>query len=135
MKYFKAYELVDRATYERDGETALRFFRPDALLALDNLREFFGVPVIVNNWFTGGSFQWRGLRNPRCPQFSIGSQHSIGNAFDLDIMGYTAAEARDKIIENKFHPLLSSIMRLEADVRWVHFDLKPVENRIHLFKA
>jgi len=135
MKYFHPYEIVDRATYDRFGIASFNLFNPDALQALDDLREFFDAPVVVNNWKTGGSFQWRGLRNSRYPKFNPGSQHSFGNAFDLDVHGYTAEEARAKIIENKDSPLLSKIMRLEGGVNWVHFDLLPVINRIYVFKA
>jgi hypothetical protein len=110
-------------------------FNPAALRALDNLREFFGVPITVNNWHVGGQFQWRGYRNDRCPQYSRGSEHSKGNAFDCDIEGYTAEQARKKIIANKDNPLLVEIMRLEAGVSWLHFDLKPVDKRIRVFKA
>jgi hypothetical protein len=135
MKYFHPYELVDKETYEKLGYDSLNLFKPDTLLALDDLREFFGVPITVNNWWNGGPFQWRGLRNPSCSQYSAGSQHSVGNAIDCDIHGYTAEEARAKIIENKNSPLLSKIMRLEGGVNWVHFDLLHVANRIYVFKA
>ena len=135
MKYFHPYELVDKITYEKLGYDSLSLFKPDALQALDDLREFFGVPITVNTWWNGGSFQWRGLRNPHCPQYSPGSQHSIGNGFDGDIAGYTAEQARSRIIENKNHPLLSKIMRLEGGVNWVHIDLLHVANRIYVFKA
>ena len=135
MKYFRPYEIVDRATYDRFGIASFNLFNPDALQALDDLREFFDVPVVVNNWKTGGPFQWRGFRNPRCPQYRAGSQHSLGNAFDLDIQGFTAEQARSRIIECKDHLLLHKIMRLEGGVNWVHFDLLHVVNRIYVFKA
>jgi hypothetical protein len=135
MKYFHPYELVDKETYEKLGYDSLSLFKPFALQALDDLREFFGVPITVNNWWNGGSFQWRGLRNSSCPQYSAGSQHSIGNAFDLDVQGFTAEQARSRIIECKDHLLLHKIMRLEGGVNWVHFDLLHVVNRIYVFKA
>jgi hypothetical protein len=135
MKYFKAYELVDKRTYEEMGENALSLFQPDALIMLDDYREWIGVPVTVNNWYYGGPFQWRGLRNPRCPQYSKGSLHTLGGAFDSDAKGYTAEQIRQKILADKDNALLKNIMRMEDAVNWLHMDIKPVQNRIYLFKA
>jgi hypothetical protein len=139
VKYFKTYELVDRATYESVGDEALTlFFNPNALQALDDLREFFGSSITVNDWYwRKGGFQWRGYRTPKkaAELRSPYSQHRYGNAFDCDIKGYTAEQARHMIILNKDDILLSKIMRLEAKVTWLHFDLKPVENRIYLFNT
>jgi hypothetical protein len=110
-------------------------FNPELLIALDDLRDFFNLPITVNNWITRGKFQWRGYRTPACPEYSPGSQHSKGNAIDCDIQGMSAQEARHTIIENKDDALLKRIMRLESGKNWLHFDLLSVKERIHLFKA
>ena len=135
MKHFDISELVDKKTYFDQGEKAFAYFDEDALIMLDDLREFFGSPVTVNNWKNGGKFQWRGLRNPSSPVYSQGSMHSKGSAFDCDIKGYTAEDARKIILANQNHELLKRIMRIEADVNWLHIDNKPVSKRIYLFKA
>jgi len=135
MKYFKIQELVDRKTFEEKGEESFSYFNKEALIALDDLREFFGKSIVVNNWASGGKLQWRGLRLPACKEFSEGSQHSVGNAFDCTIVGLTAAEARELILLHKNDKLLKRITRLEGNVRWLHFDLKPAVNRIRVFTA
>ena len=140
MKYFKAYELVDKDTYGKMSEDALSLFNPIALQALDDLREFFGCPIAINDWHSGGNFQWRGWRTPEkaAELGAIHSQHALGNAFDCTIFGLTAFEARTIILANKDKPLLRKITRLEDGVSWVHFDCKELSegiNRIHLFKA
>ena len=135
MKYFRIEEVVDPESYKILGEGAFELFNPDALIALDNLREFFDAPVTVNTWHTGGSFKYRGYRPPDCKVGAKMSQHRFGNAFDCDIRGYTAEEARRKIIENQNNPLLEKIMRMEGNVGWIHIDLKPVPKRIYVFKA
>src|SRR4030066_1329691 len=140
MKYFKAYEVVDRRTYEKMGEEALSLFDPEALQALDDLREFFGVPIKVNDWKAGGDFQWRGYRTKE-KAISLGapnSMHAQGKAFDCDVRGMNAWDARNKILSNKDSPLLIRITRMEAGVNWVHFDLKKLPvgvNRIYLFST
>jgi len=140
MKNFAVFELVDRETYENMGEGALSLFNPDALIALDDLRDFFGKGIIVNNWSWGGKFQWRGFRTPgKATELgNQNSQHAKGNAFDCDIQGFTAEQARQKILADHNNLLLSKIMRMEADVSWLHIDLGPVpkgKERIYLFRV
>jgi hypothetical protein len=138
MKHFQPYEIVDKQTFEKMGDDALSLFNPEALIALDDLREFFDKPITVNNWHeVKGGFQWRGFRTPEkaAELGSPKSQHAQGNAFDCDIRGYTAEQARIVIQHHKDDPLLCRIMRMEAKVPWLHFDLKPVENRIYVFKG
>lgn len=139
MRNFDLFELVDRATYQKSGDEAWKFFDPEALIMLDDLRDFFNVPVTVNNWWGySQGYQYRGYRPPDCMVGAQSSYHKRGMAFDCDIKGYTAEEARKIIIENKDNLLLLRIMRLEADVFWVHMDrgtLPKGKNRIYLFHA
>lgn len=138
MKYFKAYELVDRKTYEALGEDSLRIFPASSLEMLDNLREFFGVPVLLNDWYTGGRFQWRGFRTINCKEGASKSQHRFAKAFDCDVRNHTAEEARQKILANQENPLLAQINRIEANVNWLHIDSGDVptgKQRIYVFKV
>ena len=142
LRHFQTYELVDKGTYEKMGDGALSLFNPKILIALDNVRDFFGVPITVNTWFDKGEFQWRGYRTVEAAH-KLGSptgheQHQAGNAFDFDVYGLTAQEARDKIVANQDNPLLANITRLEANVSWVHMDCKvlvPPQTRVHVFIA
>ncbi len=136
MKHFEIYELVDRATFELDDGRAWQHFRPEALEALDGLRDFFGVPITVNNWWNGvGQMQFRGYRTEDCPVGAKFSEHKKGNAFDCTVQGINADVVREIILANQDDPRLIKIMRLEADVHWVHFDCKEVTDRIHVFKG
>ena len=151
MKHFKAYEIVDRETYERLGEEdSFALFKPIVLQTLDDLWEFFNIEyhkiygaekasITVNNWKWGGKNQWRGLRTPEKAKElgSPNSRHKMGDAFDCTIKGFTAEKARQLIIRNKDNPLLVNITRLEDKVSWLHWDMKPLVNgqeRIYLFK-
>lgn len=129
-KHFSIEELVDRATFEQFGQKAWMFFSPIALRQLDNLRDYFGEPVTINNWKQGGQFQFRGFR-PRA--YSLGgefSQHRLGNAFDLDVKGMAASAVRQEILTHKDHLLLKDINCLEDKVNWVHFDCRNCLERI-----
>lgn len=140
MKHFYAYELLDKETYTEKGVSALDLFTPEILTALDNVREFFNEPITVNNWMSGGPFQWRGYRTPEkaAELGAPGSEHAKGNAFDFDVKGMTAEEVRQVIILNKDNPLLAGIMRLEANTSWIHMDCKKLvlpQERIYIFKT
>lgn len=138
MKHFQLYELVDKLTYETEGDDAWKYFKPEALEMLDNIREFFDYPITINNWKSGGQFSFRGYRPKTYPAklSPMGSAHRTGGAFDMDIKGYTADEARHKIIQNQDHPLLLNIMRMEDNVSWLHVDvLQTGKPRIYLFKV
>jgi len=125
-QHFKAYELVDPITYAKFGEGALQFFNPLLLQALDIMRDFFGVPITVNNWKAGGPFKWRGLRTVDCLEGAKWSQHRLGGAVDCDVRGKTADEVRNEIIYNKGFKIITC---LEADVNWVHLDVRNIDTR------
>lgn len=149
MLYFKLEELVSKEVFESLGAKAWLLFNNQALLALEELREFFKVPFTINNWASGGQFQNRGYRTPQ-KATELGSPRSSHaftmengvwipkcNAFDIDIKGYTADRARRIIMAHKDDPLLKRIMRVEGRVNWLHFDLAPVpqNKRIYVFTA
>lgn len=130
-QYFGIDELVDPQTYERWGEQAWMFFRPEALKMLDEIRRFYNRPVTVNNWKWGGSFQYRGFRPRSTSTGAEYGQHRFGNAFDLDVNGIPAETVRKDIIAHR-DSYFKGITCLEANVNWVHFDCRNVKNRIML---
>ena len=137
-KHFTLEELVDRDTFFSEGEKAWDLLHPDALVSLDGIREFFQLPVTVNNWKWDGDFQYRGYRPPHC---NIGAEHSYhrrGMAFDFDVKGMTAHDVRNAILSNRTDGRLWKIMCLEDDVSWVHFDVGEIpkgQSRIYVFRA
>jgi hypothetical protein len=137
-RHFKIYELVDKKTFDRFGLHAWMFLNPTALQALDGIRDFFtelrgkDTPVIVNNYHSGGPFQYRGLRPLSCAIGAEYSQHRLGNAFDCDIKGVSAERARQIILEHKDDPRLAMITCIEADVNWLHFDCRNIPDRIRI---
>ena len=133
-KYFFPYELVDKKTYAEFGVNVWFLFRQDALISLDRIRQYFGVPVIVNNWHEGGSLQSRGFRPYNESIGAKYSQHRLGNAFDLDVAGITPDKVRETIIDNKDDSHFELITCLEIDVGWLHFDCRNISERILLIK-
>lgn len=131
-KYFKLIELVDKYTYSRFKEKAWSFLDPYALQALDNIREYFNSPVTVNTWSFGGDFQYRGFRPKHCDIGADYSFHRYGKAFDYDVKGVPAEEVRQTIIKNKDKDEFKLITCLEADVNWVHMDVRPIEDNLRI---
>lgn len=126
---FKIKELVCNEVLAKYGEGAWRFLDDRILQALYLLRfEIFNAPITINN---GKNFTQRGLRCNRCQLVRSKSTpylsaHVLGKAFDLDVKGYTAEQARKKIKENlnKFpFPI-----RMESGVNWVHIDVVDMGN-------
>lgn len=124
--YFDIRELVCPHTYKEFGERAWNFYRTEHLHTILFLREdLFKKPMICNNYHRGGRFDERGNRCNMCPivkvkQKAYLSPHCSFAGNDFDVIGYTAQEARDKIIESE--SLLPYPVRIEDKVNWLHID-------------
>lgn len=84
------------------------------------LRDYFG-PVTINNWVHGGDRQWSGLRTRESDYYSYLSQHTFGRASDKIFRDVTADEVRNHL---KKHYKKYGITCIEADVSWVHSDVR-----------
>lgn len=137
LKHFIIKEFVPPEVWDSESEQSIIRLDERILETADQVREFFGVPVTINNWHNGGQFRYRGLRTPRCPQYIAGSMHCVGKAFDCDVKGKTAEDVRSEIMMNQ--DKFPHIMRMESLVNWVHIDIKGIDdhkrNGIYLFKA
>jgi hypothetical protein len=123
-KRFKAYELVDRATYAKFGESAFMLFRHELLLLLDELSAAFpGKAITVNNWKSGGSFDSRGLRTPTDPTGAPYSAHRLGAAVDFNVAGMASKAVYEYIMANpdKF-PHARRIEDPAIATGWTHLD-------------
>lgn len=137
-KYFKPYELVDRKTYELFGDDSLMFFNFISLQMLDDLRDFLGVPLIINNWKSGGSYEFSGFRPKWCDVGGEYSQHRLGQAFDIKPVKMSISDAFIKIINNMADVRLQDIAAIE-DVQytptWLHVDCRHlIEDGIRIVK-
>lgn len=128
--YFDLQELVCKHVYEKFGESAWTFFDERLLDTLYVIRTKLNKPIYVNNWQIGGNLSQRGLRCNCCVLVKektalekvYMSTHMQGNGIDFDVKGMTAQKVREWIVKNQI--LLPYPVRLEADVNWVHLDLR-----------
>ena len=128
-KFFSIKELVCGHTFAAFGERSWQFFDRDALETLLVLRrDIFQSSMTINN----AKYTQRGFRCNICQLVKDKTlankiyltSHANGAAFDCDVKGLTAEQARQKIKANQH--LLPCNIRVEAGVNWLHFDIYDV---------
>lgn len=123
LKNFQIQELVDRKTFQKFGKQAQMFFREEALAALDDLRNELGRPLIVNNWYDGGEYEWSGLRTMDCYTGAKWSAHRVGAGFDVKCLTMVAPRVQEFIRNKHKEGKLQKIRRMELDTpTWTHID-------------
>lgn len=137
-KYFDLREVVSQQVYKRYGEQAWQFFDPRLLEVVVWLRRSMGIPLVCNNWATGGTLSQRGYRSNLEPivleKTKKGqlycSAHCNGMGIDLSSGRANASAIRQWIrthINECPHPI-----RLENDKSaptWVHIDVCNVTDK------
>jgi hypothetical protein len=135
-KWFELYELMPPELYTYDmlvSEEArerafANFFDRKLLETIDVVREIIGLPLVCNTWFQDGNRKYSGLRAVQCEVGAAQSQHKLGKAVDLVCYKMTAEEMRQKIDANQ--DKLPYPIRIEADVNWLHIDVKERNTRV-----
>ncbi|PHQ82936.1 MAG: hypothetical protein COB69_00360 [Phycisphaera sp.] len=132
-KHFGIKELVSPKIYLAKGAKAWRFFNPEALKGLDQLREEFG-PCYINTWgfsgpnFLGQIYQYSGVHLDDEFKRSVYSGHPNWGAFDIKFKNYTAEEVRIKLLGEEptkagYYPKIErypNITELEVGITWFH---------------
>ena len=130
MKYFSVKELVDKQTYNLLGESSIDLISPKLIETIEDLRLYLDLPMIINNWYHGGKFQYRGYRNEDCGVGAKEGAHYKGMAVDFDCYEngklLDADEVRKRII--KLLNSLPHIRCFETDIKWVHIDVMGEED-------
>jgi len=124
-KHFQPYELVPKPTFDRFKNSLYRIwwlFDSRMLFTADALRDRYG-KMVANDWFWGGSNQYRGWRPWDCDVGAELSQHKFGRALDLIPVETTAEEIR-RDIEKGNDLLFKYITCIEGKVFWLHFDCR-----------
>lgn len=124
---FRIEEFVPRSIYNRFGDNAIRFLDFRLLQTAQKIRNEFGVPMIINNWHSGGRLQNRGYRTPYSSVGATYSQHKMGRAIDFNILGMTSDEVYEYILEHekKFRIMGITTMEDKQFTRsWTHIDLR-----------
>lgn len=137
---FDIRELVCPHCYEKFGEGSWQFLSTELLSVLYTLRyEIFKLPITINNWYLGKSYDERGFRCNRCDivkdKTSVYiSAHCLGKAIDFNVQGKTSEDVNQTIIINQ-HKFKYPI-RLEINTDgWSHVDVyQPVDSKLQLIE-
>lgn len=126
-RYFEVVEYVPPEVFKQYGEESWWFVNPKLVMMDDALREYFGVPVTINNWWskngkTGGDRVASGFRPASCTVGAALSQHRLGNASDKLFKGINQLKVQKEIISKP--TLFPFITAIEVGVNWVHTDVR-----------
>ena len=132
-KNFILQEFVDKATYDRFGKKSEWFIDQRLFNISQVLRNKFG-PMTINNWHSGGSRNWSGLRTNKSPYYKPYSQHSFGNAIDIIFKDVTAEEAAEYILNNETHFRTFGLGGIELGQSWLHIDVRNSDKLIKFYK-
>jgi hypothetical protein len=134
---FQIYELVPKDVYHDRGDKAWALLDDRLLKFADFLRARFG-PATVNDWWWGGSNQWRGLRTSDSPYYRPYSQHSFGRALDLIFHEANCEDVRSWLKNNVEEWTNLGIVwsiTLEEGVGWLHIDVRNGPEGYNSFKV
>jgi len=123
-KHFDPREFVPPEVYKALGDRCILVMDYRMLKTADQIREFFGLPCIINNWHTGKDRKYSGFRPFRCTVGATWSQHRFGRALDMIIPTIDANDARSELIKApKRFPYVTC---MEDNVKWLHVDCRAI---------
>lgn len=145
-KYFDMREFLPKETWEeiKDKPDLLKQFyklvSPKIVEGITQIREYFGKPITINDWYRGGHFNYRGYRPPNCKIGAKNSMHKKGHAVDFNVLGLTSNEVNDTIKKDEELFYMMGFRRMENKLdstTWTHLDTKETfeENTIYIFRA
>lgn len=130
--HFRIEELVPPEVFDKFGHASWWFLNPQAVQALDFVRERFDKPITVNDWIWDGSYSQSGLRTPNSGSvYKPFSQHTRGNAFDIKVKGMEAPEVYEYILAHESVFVRAGITTIEdiaMTPTWIHFDCRWTDN-------
>lgn len=126
--YFDVREFVPPQIWNKYGERSIWFVDPKLIEIATLYREFFEAPIIINNWYIGGKYMYRGYRPPRINVGTEYSQHKMGRAFDCHSPNITPQEMYKSILDNP-EPFmkvgLTALEDINFTTTWLHSDCRP----------
>ncbi|MCK4328741.1 peptidase M15 [candidate division WOR-3 bacterium] len=129
-KHFELYEWLPKDFYHKYiseyGDKLWLMFDDRILWTYDKLRERYG-RIVMNDWWWGGSNQYRGWRPFNCSTGAKLSQHKFARAGD-GIFIRPAEEIRQDILKNEFDNDFQYISVIEKAVNWLHCDTRNHDN-------
>lgn len=126
-EHFDIREFVPKEIWDKFGEQSIWFVRKETVEFAEFLRNHFGKAITINNWHTGGTFNFRCLRTPSCTEGAAYSQHRFMNGFDFNVAGMTSDEVYDHILANQDEFMKAGMTTMENKSMtkgWTHIDFR-----------
>lgn len=124
---FYITEFVPQDVFVKFQEKSIWFIDRRIILLAEFIRSRFGKPLIINNWSSGGKYQYRGFR-PRSSNIGAEfSQHRMGRAVDFNVMTKEAGEVSEEIIKNFIIYKKAGLTTIEDPlftINWTHVDIR-----------
>ena len=130
---FVLQELVNPEVFNEFGELSIWFIDTKMIAVIEKVRalvreEDNDAVILINNWHKGGQFRDSGYRDPNAKIGAFRSQHKLGKAFDLKVLGgLTNKRLYEIILENKAELISLGLTTLEdiaMTATWVHIDCR-----------
>jgi len=105
---------------------------------MDSLRKQLGVPMTINNWYSGGNRSQSGLRIVGQPYYRPHSQHSFGRAAD-SVCSIPAKEIRRRLRDAEIilpHPcVIEEFDSKGEEISWLHMDVRNQSQHLYFMRA
>jgi len=147
---FVLQEFVSKKIFETFGESSIWFIDHRIPAYAQLLKEFFTqyyrikygpdkvktVLIRINNWHTGGSYEYRGFRPRDCNEGTDNGQHRFGRAIDTDIIivftDDSTVEADYKEVQKTINDNKGTFMKygltamedISIASTWLHSDMR-----------
>ena len=124
--HFYIDEVIPKEVYMQFYEKSVQFLDPRLAQMIEGIRNYFNVPITINNWFTGGDRHESGFRLPDTKTGVRLSQHKFGRAADLVFPKGTDYEKIRQTIRDKYDTFRKmGISTIEKDTNtWLHIDCR-----------
>ncbi|MBN1340741.1 MAG: hypothetical protein JXA03_15540 [Bacteroidales bacterium] len=133
-EYFILKEFIDPAIYAARGDKSIELIDSRLIDIAMYFRLYFGEPVIINNWHTGGGYKESGLRSFTTKTGAFYSQHKYGRAIDMKFIGVQASDVIAEVQRKwrKFRSCGMTTMETGTPT-WVHVDCRQTgQNDLYL---
>lgn len=160
---FDVREFIPKHIYDSFKENSTWFVNQKCVKLAEFYKSFFTtyfknklgndkvktVLIVINDWHTGGTKQWSGLRTPEFTKGAKNSQHRYMNAFDCEIWIVFSDGTKQEVDYKEIHQVIKSNesefmangLTCVEDVRdatgWLHSDFRfdPDQTNILIVRA
>jgi len=135
-KNFTLQEFVPQEVWLDYGSGSIRFLDSRLFELAQMFRDIYEKPITINDWMSGGSFNFSGFRPPDCTIGAPLSAHKMGRAIDIKIRGVSSADVIKNIIDNEVLYFNAGLKAIELGTDgWVHLSVENFNmNRIFKFE-